>query len=126
MVQLDKNIIVPLIYGPKGDLMAREAAKAGLKVVRKFFADRPLDAGGMLVSRKKPGSVITDPEECADRVLRMIQEKKVRTYDGKDIEAFGETVMVHGDTPSAVKVAQTIRKRLEGAGVKIVPIGELI
>ena len=126
MAQLDKNLIVPLIYGPKGDLMAREAEKAGLKVVRKFFADRPLDAGGMLVSRKKPGSVITDPEECADRVLRMIQERKVKTYDGKDIECFGQTVMVHGDTPSAVKVAQTIRKRLETAGVKIVPMKELV
>jgi len=126
VAQLDKKLIVPLIYGPKGDLMAREAEKAGLKVVKKFFADRPLDATGMLVSRKKPGSVITDPEECADRVLRMVRERKVRTNDGKDIECFGQTVMVHGDTPSAVKVAQTIRKRLEGAGVKIVPMRELI
>ena len=126
VAQLDKNIIVPLIYGPKGDLMAREAAKAGLKVVRKFFADRALESNGMLVSRKKAGSVITDAEECAARTLRMVQEHKVKTVDGKDIECFGQTIMVHGDTPTAVKVAQTIRKRLEAAGVKIVPMKELI
>jgi UPF0271 protein len=95
-------------------------------VVRKFFADRPLDAGGMLISRKKPGSVITDPEECAGRVLRMVQERKVKTYDGKDIECFGQTIMVHGDSPAAVKVAQTIRKKLEAAGVKIASMKELI
>jgi UPF0271 protein len=126
VAQLDGNIIVPLIYGPKGDLMAREAAKAGLKVVRKFFADRALEANGMLVSRKKAGSLITDAEECAARTLRMVQEHKVKTVDGKDIDCFGQTIMVHGDTPTAVKVAQTIRKRLEAAGVKIVPMKELI
>ena len=126
VAQLDKNLIVPLIYGPKGDLMAKEAEKAGLKVVRKFFADRPLEATGGLLSRKKPGSIITDPEECAERVLRMVRERKVRTHDGKDIDCFGQTVMVHGDTAGAVKVAQTIRKKLEAAGVKIVPMKELI
>ena len=126
VAQLDKNVIVPLIYGPKGDLMAREAERAGLKVVRKFFADRPLESTGGLLSRKKPGSIIMDPEECAERVLRMVREKKVRTHDGKDIDCFGQTVMVHGDTAGAVKVAQTIRKKLEAAGVKIVPMGELI
>jgi len=126
VVQLDKNLIVPLIYGPKGDLMAREAEKVGLKVIRKFFADRALDSSGMLVSRKKVGAIITDPEECADRVLRMILEKKVKTYDGKDVECSGQTVMVHGDSPTAVKVARTIRTKLEAAGVKIVPMKELV
>jgi UPF0271 protein len=126
VAQLDKNLIVPLIYGPKGDLMAREAEKAQLRVVRKFFADRPMETTGGLLSRKKAGSIITDPEVCADRVLRMVQERKVRTHDGKDIACFGETVMVHGDTAGAVKVAQTIRRRLEAAGVKIVPMRELI
>jgi UPF0271 protein len=126
VAQLDRNLIVPLIYGPKGDLMAREATRAGLRVVRKFFADRALEANGMLVPRRKAGSVITDPEECADRVLRMVKERKTRTIDGKDMDCFGETVMVHGDTPTAVKVAQTIRKRLESAGIKIVPMKELI
>ncbi|MBM4330890.1 MAG: LamB/YcsF family protein [Deltaproteobacteria bacterium] len=126
VAQLDKELIVPLIYGPKGDLMAREAAKAGLKVVRKFFADRALDASGMLISRKKAGAVITDPEECADRVLRMVTEGKVTTIEGKEMDVSGQTVMVHGDTSSAVKVAQTIRKRLETAGVQVVPMRELI
>jgi UPF0271 protein len=126
VLQLDKKLIVPLIYGPKGDLMAREAQKAGLKVIRKFFADREINANGMLVSRNKSGAVITDPEKCADRVLRMIKEKKVKTYEGTDIECFAQTIMVHGDTPTAVKIAQTIRKRIESAGIKIVPMKELV
>jgi UPF0271 protein len=106
--------------------MTREAEKVGLKVVKKFFADRAIDASGMLVSRKKSGSVIMDPEECADRVLKMVQEGKVTTYEGKEMECSGQTVMVHGDTEGAVKVAKTIRKRLEAAGVKIVPMKELV
>ena len=126
MALLDKNLIVPVIYGPKGELMAREAEKLGLKVARKFFADRALEANGMLVSRKKPGSVIKDPEECADRVLQMIHEGKVKTCDGEDIAVSGQSIMFHGDTETAVKVAKTIRKKLDAAGIKVVPMKDLV
>ena len=126
VAMLDRNLIVPVIYGPTGDLLAREAEKLGLKVVKKFFADRALDANGMLVSRKKPGSVIKDPEVCADRVLQMIHEGKVKDYDGKEIKVSGHTIMVHGDTETAVKVAKTIRKKLDAAGIQVVPMKELV
>ncbi len=126
VAQLGKHIIVPLIYGPKGALMDREAKKAGLKTATKFFSDREIDAGGMLVSRKKPGSVITDPDRCADRTLKMALEGKVTTVEGKEIEFSGQTIMVHGDTATAVKTAKLIRTKLEAAGIKIVPMKELV
>jgi UPF0271 protein len=126
VAMLDKSLIVPVIYGPKGDLLAREAEKLGLKVAKKFFADRALEANGMLVSRKKPGSVIKDPEECAERVLRMINEGKVKCYDGQEIAVFGHTIMVHGDTETAVKVAKTIRKKLDAAGIQVAPMKDFV
>lgn len=69
--------------------------------------------------------MITDPERCAERALRMVLGKKVTTYEGKDMEVFGKTIIVHGDTLGAVNVAKTVRKRLEAAGVKIVPMSQL-
>jgi len=125
VVQLDQKLIVPVIDGPQGLLIGKECEKAGLKVVRKFFADREIGQDGRLVSRKVAGSVITDPERCAERALRMVLEKKVTTYEGKDMEVFGKTIIVHGDTLGAVNVAKTVRKRLEAAGVKIVPMSQL-
>ncbi len=126
VAMLDRRLIVPVIYGPKGDLMASAAENMGLKVARKFFADRALEANGMLVSRKKPGSVFKDPDECADRVLEMIHEGKVKSYDGQEVEVSCHTIMVHGDTETAVKVAKTIRKKLDTVGIQVVPMKEFV
>jgi UPF0271 protein len=126
VAMLDKTLVVPVIYGPKGDLLAREAEKLGLKVARKFFSDRALDANGMLVSRKKPSSMIKDPEECAERVLQMIHEGKVKSYEGQEIAVSGHKIMVHGNTHAAVNVAKTIRKKLDVAGIQVASIKEFV
>lgn len=126
VAELGKHLIVPLIHGPKGALMAGEAKKAGLKTVMKFFADREIQADGMLVSRKKPGAVITDPEKCVERTLKMVLEGKITSIEGKEIEFSGQTILVHGDTSSAVNTARLIRTKLESAGIRIVPMKDLV
>lgn len=126
VAKLGKHLIVPVIHGPKGALMAQEAHKAGLRVVTKFFADRALHADGRLVSRQKEGAVIHDPQECADRTLKMVLEGTVTSIEGQEIEFIGQTIMVHGDTVGAVKNAKLIRDRLEAAGIKIVPMQDLL
>jgi len=123
---LDKNLIIPVIYGPKGDLMAQEAEKLGLKVMRQFFADRAIESNGMLVNRKKPGAVIKDPKLCTDRVLRMIEDGKVTTYDGKEMDCRTHSIMVHGDTQGAIKLAKTLRQELESADIEIVPMSQIV
>jgi UPF0271 protein len=70
--------------------------------------------------------VIKDPEECAERVLQMIHEGKVKSYDGREIAVSGHTIMVHGDTETAVKVAKTIRKKLDAAGIQVAPMKEFV
>jgi UPF0271 protein len=125
VVKLGRKLIISVTDGPQGLLISREAEKEGVRVIRKIFADREIDQDGKLVSRKISGSVITDPERCAERALRMIIEKKVTTIEGKEIEVFGKTIVVHGDTPGAVNIAKTIRKKVEAAGVKIVPMSQL-
>jgi len=124
--QLDKNLIMPLIYGPRGDLMAQEAEKLGLKVIRQFFADRAIDSNATLINRQKEGAIIKDPKQCADRALKMIQEGKVTTYDGKEIECRAQSIMVHGDTVGAIEMARTLHRELEAAGVEIVPMSQIV
>ena len=66
------------------------------------FADRAYEVDGTLVSRRKPGALITDPAGGAQAV-RMAAEGKVRTIDGVDIDLSVQTICCHGDTraPSA-------------------------
>jgi len=120
---LGKNLILVALSGSQ---MAEIATKSGLKVAREAFADRAYHRDGSLVSRKKEGSVIHDPERVADRVIRMVQEGKVQSIEGDLIDLEVDTVCVHGDTPGAVLLAQTIRSKLQEAGISVLPMGKFL
>ncbi len=126
VIAVDPNIIIPVIYGPKGDALTAECQKRGVRVIRKFFGDRAYTKDGNLANRKLPGSVIHDPAEVIARVTRMIKEKKVKTIEGIDIEMNAPSIMMHGDTPEVVEMLKTLRKGLEAQGIKIVPMADLI
>jgi UPF0271 protein len=76
------------------------------------------------VSRRQPGAVIHDPEEAADRALRMASEGVVIAVDGTRVSIDLHTLCVHGDNPAAVMLAKTIRNRLESSDIRILPAGE--
>jgi UPF0271 protein len=126
VMQFNKRLIIPVMEGSQGALMTREAEKAGIKVIKRFPVDREIGADGRLVSRKIAGSVITDPEKCAERALKMIVERKVTTFEGKEIEFNAKSILVHGDTPGAIKLVSTLRKKLEAAKIQIVPMDQLV
>jgi UPF0271 protein len=125
VVAVDPNIVIPVIYGPKGEALSQEAKEKGVRVIRKFFGDRAYTKDGNLANRKLPGSVIHDPACVIARVIRMINEKKVKTIDGIDIEVNAPSIMMHGDTPEIIEMLRTLRKALEAQGMKIVPMAEL-
>ena len=77
--------------------------KMGVRVASEGFADRAYEVDGTLVSRRKPGALITDPAKAAAQAVRMAAEGKVRTIDGVDIDLSVQTICCHGDTraPSA-------------------------
>jgi 5-oxoprolinase (ATP-hydrolysing) subunit A len=93
--------------------------KAGLAIVNEVFADRAYEDDGMLVSRRKPGSVLHEPALVAERVRRMVEEQAVTSVSGKVLKTPIDTVCIHGDTPAAVSLAKAVRERLEQAKVKV-------
>lgn len=99
--------------------LQKVAEKKGLPFVREIFADRAYHNDLSLVSRKEEGAVISDLDEAADRVVKMVTEKKVTTITGDEIDIEGETICVHGDTPTALKMIERIRDKLQGIGVEI-------
>jgi len=120
VMEVDPNLI---LVGLTGSAWIKVGRELGLRVACEIFADRSVNSDGTLVHRKHPQAIINDAEEVAARVLRIVTEGKVTTINGEEIEMTGDTICLHGDTPGAVKLAQTLRRRLETAGVNIVSMG---
>lgn len=112
---IDPSLIV---LAQEGEL-AKAARRRGLAVGIVGIADREYNDDGTLVSRDMPGAVIRDPEVIAARTIRMVTEGAIRSVNGVDLPILADTVLLHGDTPGAVRVARSIRAGLESAGVEI-------
>ncbi|HZG91474.1 MAG TPA: 5-oxoprolinase subunit PxpA [Pseudonocardia sp.] len=113
------------VLGLPGSALLRAAERAGLPTVTEFFVDRGYTPDGTLVPRREPGALLDDPEQVADRVLRMITAGTVAAVDGTVVPVRAESVCVHGDSPGAVAMARTVRHRLEAAGIRLRPfVGE--
>jgi UPF0271 protein len=96
--------------------------KMGLRVASEGFADRAYEVDGTLVSRRKAGALITDPERAQAQAVRMAAEGKVRTHDGLDIDLSVQTICCHGDTPGAERIVRAVRQGLERAGIRVRPL----
>lgn len=121
----DPNII--LVAQAKSKL-AEIGERAGLRVAREVFADRALTDDGNLVSRRLPGAVIRDPTVAARRVVRMVTEGKVESIKGREVDLGRiDTICVHGDTPRALELVKSFRRRLEAeAEIRIIAMGEFL
>ena len=108
-----------ILFAPDKSELARAGDAHGLQIAREIFADRNYLNDGWLVPRTRPDALLRDPNEAAQRVLRMLREGKVRSVEGGDVDVRGETICVHGDTPGAVEFAHELRSQLEHEGVKI-------
>jgi UPF0271 protein len=108
-----------ILFAPDKSELARAGEAHGLQIAREIFADRNYLNDGWLVPRTRPDALLHDPNEAAERVLRMLREGKVRSVEGRDVDVRGETICIHGDTPGAVEFARNLRSRLEHEGVRI-------
>ena len=102
-----------------GSQMVAEGERLGLKVAGEAFADRTYTDEGRLVSRKLPGSVLRDAASARAHVLRMVGEQALFSLSGKRIPAQIDTLCVHGDEPSAVAVAASVKQALIEAGITV-------
>ncbi|HEV8306381.1 MAG TPA: 5-oxoprolinase subunit PxpA [Methylomirabilota bacterium] len=114
-----ERLILMTLASGKYDAHCR---KMGVRVASEGFADRGYEVDGTLVSRKKPGALITDPARAAAQAVRMAAEGKVRTHDGVDIDISIQTICCHGDTPGAERIVRAVRDGLEQAGIQVRPL----
>ncbi|WP_297471285.1 5-oxoprolinase subunit PxpA [Thermococcus sp.] len=123
IADFDRNLIFVTLSGSR---LAQIAEELGVNVAHEVFADRAYNPDGTLVPRSKPGAVIHDKEEIAERVVSMVKDGGVKAINGEWVELKVDTICVHGDNPKAVEIAKAVREALEGEGVKVVPMGEFV
>lgn len=107
------------LFGLAGSEMIRAGEKAGLRTVQEVFADRNYQGDGTLTPRREANALITDWQQAADRVVRMVKEGKVASREGIDVIIKAETVCIHGDGSNALALARKIREVLQAAGIDI-------
>lgn len=116
MLEVDPSLTLLALAG--SPLIERARAR-GLRVVAEAFADRAYNDDGSLVSRRLPGAVLHDPDEVAERMLRLVQTGELASITGKTIRLEAGSICVHGDSPGAVEMARRVRARLSQEGVSL-------
>lgn len=115
-LSVDPDVIVMVLCAT-----AQEAAvrALGCAYAGEIFADRAYNDDATLVDRSLPGAVIHDPEIAGQRMVEMVQASAIITASGKQIKTDIDTICLHGDTPTAVQIAASVRGALETAGVTV-------
>jgi UPF0271 protein len=118
VVAYDREL--PLLCLP-GSVLASVAGEAGLTAVGEAFCDRGYTAAGRLVPRSEPGALVGDADVIAARAVRFAVGRTTEAVDGTSVPVDARSLCVHGDSPSAVAVAERVRAALTEAGVTVVP-----
>ena len=116
----DRSLI---LFGLPGSEILRAGRAAGLRVAAEIFADRAYEPDGTLASRKKPGSVIHDPNVVVSRAVSMVKDGSVVAVDGSVVKLGADTICVHGDTKGSDELAARLRRAFEDAGITVAPVG---
>jgi UPF0271 protein len=115
-----------VLMGLANSAFEAAAAEAGVPFASEAFADRGYRADGSLTPRGQPGAFIHDPDEAAARMVKLVREGTVETSDGQVLKLQAHTICMHGDNPSAVKMAAAVRSALEKNGIAVKNIGEVL
>jgi len=112
-----------LVVGLAGSPMIGLVRGLGLRCAEEAFADRGYTSGGELQPRDRPGALIEQPDQVAERAWRMARDRRVVAVDGTEVAVAADTICLHGDTPGAARMAVAVRERLLAEGVRLRALG---
>lgn len=105
------------LMGRAGSAMEHAAAAAGHPFIAEAFADRRYRPDGSLLPRSETRAVLTDPEDVARQVRRLITDGEVVASDGSSVRVAFESLCVHGDTPGSAGLVTRVRSQMAELGV---------
>ncbi|MVW79212.1 LamB/YcsF family protein [Bordetella sp. 02P26C-1] len=108
-----------VLYGLAGSQLIAAAQDLGLRAASEVFADRSYQDDGSLTPRSQPGAMIEDVDTAIAQVLNMVQNRVVRSVNGRDVAVQADTLCIHGDQPNALVFARALREALSKAGIEV-------
>ena len=108
-----------ILFGLAGSELIQAGRKIGLKTANEVFADRTYQSNGSLTSRLEPNALILDEKKAIFQTVRMVEEGKVQSVHGVDIEIQADTICLHGDAPNALDFAQEINEAFAKKNIRV-------
>jgi UPF0271 protein len=108
-----------VLVGLAGSVMLGEFRAAGFRVAAEAFADRRYEKDGTLRARKFRDALLDAPEKAAEQAVRIVEGQGVLTREGTAVAVEAQTICIHGDTPGAELIADSVRRAVVGAGVEV-------
>ena len=102
-----------------GTAQQEAVTELGCNAACEIFADRAYNDDATLVDRSLPGAVIHDPHVAAQRIVDMVKAQAIITESGKHLPVRIDTICLHGDTPTALDIARSVRKELIANGIAL-------
>ena len=111
-----------VLVGLAGSRMLEEFRSAGFRAASEAFADRRYEKDGSLRARKFRDALLDNPEQAAEQALRIAEGRGVLTREREIVPVQADTICIHGDTPGAERIAETVRRALDASGVAVNPL----
>jgi UPF0271 protein len=102
------------------DSVADAVEAHGVPLVTEAFPDLDYEPDGTLIIERVKGA--RDPEQVAERALRLVREGTIEAIDGSVLEVGAPTACIHGDAPNSVEIARAVRARLDAEGIAVAPV----
>jgi UPF0271 protein len=117
--------IDPQLIAIAGGPQVYAAAEAyGIQAVPEGYCDIAYYPTGFPVV-PAAGKEPWDPNEVANRAIRITTERTMTAIDGSTITVDVPTICVHGDVSNAIEVAKRVRERLAGANIEVVKLADV-
>lgn len=99
------------IMGMPNTLHEKVYIERGLDFIAEYYTDLEYTDEGQLILTVEHDPV--DPRRAAQNCIRVIEEGKAPSINGKDIPMRADCICVHSDTPGAVELAQVVHDELK-------------
>jgi len=106
----DKNLKLMVLSSSKNEHYAKLASKYDITLLYEIFADRAYTDEGFLVPRTEKNAVISKKKELKKRAKLLMKKGIIKSITGKKLKLQADTICVHGDNKSALKLIKSLHK----------------
>lgn len=105
-----------VLFVPDRSEIEKMALSFGFSICYEAFADRNYNDDYTLVSRQNPAAVLQDPIRISIHLMRMFEQKKIKTISRAEIPIRAETYCFHSDSTESVRIIKEVNQILKEHG----------